>query len=277
MTRETFAAAVLENAAGVRDYKYGYDGRNPQGWCDCIGLIKGAYAIVGERFPDGSGVNWSARHDIDDLRTFTGIGELKVGDVVLKAYNPGEKGYNLPEKYKNDPDQKDYYHIGVVTSTIPFRITHCTTVNGGIKTDDNKSNWKYKGRFRSVNDGGGGERVIKAIVTAENKLPVNLRSQPVVNERTFITKVPLGAEVDILEEGDDWCKVKYNKIMGFMMTKFLIPVGEFDPVPPSDEPPDETEPLPPDEIPGDKTIKVELPESALIALWQALDGMFGKG
>lgn len=270
MTRDNFVAAVLINADGVRAYKIGYDGQNPQGWCDCIGLIKGAFAIAHETLST-SGVNWSARHDIDDLRAFDSISELKLGDVVLKVRNPGESGYNLPEKYRNDPDQKDYYHIGVVTNTTPLRITHCTTVDGGIKVDTSKSNWKYKGRLKAVSDeqpsGGGNTNMIKALVIASQGNNVNLRAQPSKTSQVLI-QVPLNKEVDLIEEGPVWSQVQYQEIKGYMMSEFLMPIGEVD------NGPVEGEPGMPD---GGGYVTIRMPEDLAYALWEILDGTVGRG
>lgn len=39
----------------------------------------------------------------------------------------------------------DYYHVGVVTRLSPFEITHCTSVDGGIKRDTKLGKWGYAG------------------------------------------------------------------------------------------------------------------------------------
>lgn len=279
MTRDVFVSAVLQNALTVRGYKIGCDGRDADGLCDCIGLIKGAFAILDVPWGGGPGTNYCARNYIDGLKPFDTTLELKKGDVVLKRRAPGDNGYSLPDTYKNDPDQYDYYHIGVVTSDTPLKITHCTTVPGGIQVDQGKKNWSVKGKLRPITDEGGKGMGIKAIVTADNGLPVNLRSRPEIKDGTFITKVPLNSEVDILEEGNEWSKVKYQGITGYMMTKYLVPVA-------SDMPPEEggqDNPLPYDPPegepydPGDETVMVPMPLTLLVELYSILDKAIGKG
>jgi hypothetical protein len=34
-------------------------------------------------------------------------------------------------------------------------------------------------------------------------------------------RVPIGATVDIVEPGEEWCKIKYGTKTGYMMAKFL--------------------------------------------------------
>jgi len=78
------------------------------------------------------------------------IGELKTGDIVFKAYDPGDSGYDLPDRYKPggayyDGDLNDYYHVGVVTSVSPFQITHMTTPT--VKVDTKLGKWGYYGKL----------------------------------------------------------------------------------------------------------------------------------
>lgn len=70
-----------------------------------------------------------------------------LGNLVFKAREPGEDKYDLPSSYKNHPDQRDYYHVGVVTSIDPLVISHCTGVPGGIKKDNKLGAWHYTGKL----------------------------------------------------------------------------------------------------------------------------------
>lgn len=264
MTRDTFAAAVLENAAGVRKYELGFDGRNPEGWCDCIGLVIGAFQIAGVRWTGGHGTNWTARNFVTGLGRFGVLADLELGDVVFKAREPGEKGYALPDSYKGSPDKRDYYHIGVVTSVNPVCITHCTSVEGGIRIDNTKGNWSYKALLNKVENGGGGGTVKKAIVEWDTGKTVNLRAKPSTASQVLV-QVPIGNEVDVLEENGEWDKIKYQELTGYMMAKFLSIVADDEPVPPEEIPPEG----------GDGFVKI--PVDAAFAVWEALDGVFGKG
>lgn len=75
---------------------------------------------------------------------------LQTGDIVFKAYAPGESGYNLPKRYKPggayyNGDLNDYYHVGVVTRTSPLQITHMTTPT--VKVDTKIGKWQYYGKL----------------------------------------------------------------------------------------------------------------------------------
>lgn len=268
MTREQFVAAVLENAAGVKAYQWGYDGRNQQGLCDCIGLIKGAFAILDVPWGGGPGTNYTARHYANNLGP---VMALRLGDVVLKGRKPGASGYSLPDTYKDDPDKTDYYHIGVVTQVNPLKITHCTSVPGGIKVDTSAEKWNYQAVLKPVSESkeGGKEDIMKiAIVEAGNGLPVNLRSGP---GKTYpvLAQLKVGTEVKITDEQGEWAKVQCEELNGYMMSEFLTVVA--------DDEPGETEPGETEPQPGQGVVRLEIPEDMAVALWEALDGVVGRG
>ena len=80
------------------------------------------------------------------------------------------------------------------------------------------------------NDGGGDQMEVlyEAIVTAVSGRTVNLRQTP--SEKAKVLKsIPVGAEVDVLEETDDkWAKIFWNGLTGYMMRKFLEATDEPD-------------------------------------------------
>lgn len=268
MTRQELVSAVLQNALTVQGYKNGCDGRGKDHLCDCIGLIIGAFDILGQRWPGTHGTNWTARNYVNGLAEFQSVLDLKLGDVVLKGRSPGQDGYSLPDTYRDDPDRTDYYHIGVVTSMNPFKITHCTTVPGGIQTDQGKKNWKYKATLKSIKDGGGDVPVKKALVYAANGLPVKLRANP-SKAATVLLTVKVGEEVDLIEANGEWSKIKYQEVTGYMMSEFLTVVA--DDVPP-DQGDEGSEP-----IHDEGYVSVRMPEDLAYALWEILDGVVGKG
>ena len=49
--------------------------------------------------------------------------DMDVIAAALLTLPPGQAGYALPERYKKGPDQRDYYHVGVVTAVEPLEIT----------------------------------------------------------------------------------------------------------------------------------------------------------
>lgn len=220
ITVAQFLSAVERNAQRVNEYSLGCDGSG--GKCDCIGLIIGALRLAGLKWTGTHGSNWTARNAVTDLHRVSSAGSLIPGMVVFKAREPGEDRYSLPAAYRTSPDQRDYYHVGVVTSVNPLRITHCTSVPGGIKVDTVLGQWKYAGKLKQVNyeEDDPMETLYQAIVTAANGLPVRLRADASANAKV-VEQIPVGTVVDVLEEGADWDRISDSGVEGFMMSKFL--------------------------------------------------------
>lgn len=151
MTLSDFLSAVQSIADARPAYKLGHAGDD--GYCDCIGLIIGACERCGIEWTGVHGTNWWARHYTDSLMGVTDADDLALGDIVYKARNPGQSGYDLPDRYDSDPDKRDFYHVGVVMSTDPLVIMHCTQ-NGdvdGVTTDSRLgSQWRYKGQLSLI-------------------------------------------------------------------------------------------------------------------------------
>ena len=219
MILEAFIAQVEAIAQASPVYRLGGDGSD--GTCDCIGLVIGAIRRAGGAWLGTHGSNYAARYEMRELLPVMDAGELCLGDVVYKARTPGQAGYALPERYKNDPDQRDYYHVGVVTAISPLEITHCT--GPGIVRDTKLSKWTYRGRLKKV-DYDGTEvvetMVQTAKVTAASGSAVKMRSKPSASDRLY-WEVPVGAEVQVAEVTGSWAKVRYGDRTGYMMTDFL--------------------------------------------------------
>ena len=217
MTPAGFLAQVAALAAEGPTYRLGGDGSD--GTCDCIGLVIGAIRRAGGSWTGIHGSNYAARYEMRELLPITEAGELCLGDVVYKARTPGQAGYDLPERYAASPDKRDYYHVGVVTSTNPLEITHCT--GPGIVRDGSLGKWSYRGRLKKV--GYGSDPVVlatQATVTAPSGGTVKLRSEPSKNSKLY-WEIPVGATVTIGDQRDGWTAVTYGGQSGWMMTDFL--------------------------------------------------------
>lgn len=224
ITLQAFLTGVQENIARITHYELGGDGDG--GGCDCIGLIIGALKLAGESWPGVHGSNWAARNAMSTFGPIENAHECFVGEIVYKAKEPGEDGYKLPSSYSGSADQRDYYHVGVVTNASPLCITHCTGVDGGIKCDTTLGKWKWCGNLKYVDYEGGGkvEGTYQARVWATNGYPVKLRKLP-TTQSSVLTQVPLNTVVDVVYDVDNaWSAVQYNNMEGFMMRKFLEPV-----------------------------------------------------
>ena len=224
MTLNEFLAAVQAIVATNPTYRGGHAGDD--GYCDCIGLIIGAAERNGIEWSGVHGSNWWARHYTESLMRVTAAADLSLGDIVYKARNPGEEGYDLPDRYDRDPDKRDFYHVGVVTQVNPLRITHCTQGGGvdGITTDSKLGKWAYKGQLTLIDyDSALPETpalgVGYATVTAPSGSTVNLRDRP--GKRGSVTqRIPLGTVVEVSEVENGWAKVRVM-VEGYMMAQYL--------------------------------------------------------
>lgn len=216
MNVQKFLECVEKNRQRVNAYKLGHDGSD--GLCDCIGLAIGALRLGGERWTGTHGSNYATRNEMRTMERIRSAGDLKKGELVYKAYEKGETGWALPPAYAKDPDQRDYYHVGVVTGTDPLVITHCTGVQGGIKVDKALGKWKYHGYLKKVVDDVEPEQIPegKARVTAS---AVAIRKGPGTDCGVLI-RAPKGALVDVAEDPEDWVRVTYQGKTGYMMKQY---------------------------------------------------------
>lgn len=224
---DRFLSCVQQNAARVSEYESGGNGSG--GKCDCIGLIIGALGLAGFLWPGTHGSNWAARNAMSTFERIADAGKMFLGEIVYKAREPGESGYALPSRYENSGDLRDYYHVGVVTGVDPLEITHCTSVEGGIKRDNALGNWRWGGKLKYVDyneqEEPDMETPYQAIVTADNGKTVNLRAKPDIKS-TIIARVTVGATVTVLDEMGEWDKVSHSGKTGYMMDKYLWPVND---------------------------------------------------
>lgn len=218
-----FLNGISAIAAQSPSYRFGHDGSD--GFCDCIGLVIGAIRRGGGSWQGVHGSNYAARCETNSLRALQSANELSVGEVVYKAHEPTESGYNLPSRYANDPDQRDYYHVGVVTSIHPLEITHCT--GPGIVRDARLGQWRYHGWLGKVAlPSEGVEQTMNiqtATVTASSGSTVNLRSAP---NDALVDRLPVGAVVTVIGQQDGWVNVTYGEKSGWMMEQFLLCADE---------------------------------------------------
>ncbi len=219
ITLKQFMDGIRENAKRIRDYQKSHDGSD--GTCDCVGLIIGALRLEGVQYKGTHGSNYFARYCTSGLRR---ISDLKVGDLVYKAKWPGDEGYDLPPRYEDGTDTKDYCHIGVIMSVEPLSIWHCSS--GGMHYDNKIGRWNYCGECTYVNYGE--EKKMKPpyiakVITSSDAL--RLRTGP-STDYTKIGSVPKDAEVKVITHGDSWDFVEYEGMHGYASNQYLSPVRE---------------------------------------------------
>lgn len=202
--------------------------------CDCIGMDKYSFRENGVKFST-TGTNWSMRNQVENVRVLTSAKDLKVGDVVFKAKEPGEVGYALPAKYKQggsgyNGDLRDYYHIGTVRSVDPLQIIHMTSPTA--KMDTKIGNWGFAANWKKeyISDEPVKEpqplpSTLLATVVSANGKSVKMREKPSKTCNLY-WDVPVGAVVAVKEQnvkvdGTIWWKIRYGGLTGYMMSEFL--------------------------------------------------------
>ena len=243
--------------------------------CDCIGMDKYAFRENNVSFST-TGTNFTARQQVDNFRKVNSVNDLHTGDVVFKAREQGEAGWELDKypkympggKYYNG-DLRDYYHIGTVKSVYPLRIIHMTSPTA--KTDDSIVNWKFAGTWKKEYISDADADVPEPFpyepepepepeykkVFAENGKPVNLRKKASL-KASLVDRIPVGSIVGKLVEEDGWAFVQWKDMRGWMMDCFLIDEDESEPPPsPEPDPVPEPEPDPMDETPEILTVYAE--------------------
>ncbi len=250
---KTFISKVLKIKSERPRYRQPGDGSD--GTCDCIGLIIGALRRSGLKWTGIHGSNYAVRKQSVDFRRVTSASQLDVGDMVFKAYEPGDAKNTLPSRYKPggvyyNGDLRDYYHVGVVTSVDPLNITHMTSPT--VKVDTKLGKWAYAARIKVLVNAGAysgdpapapepdpepiptpvpvpvptptptpAPVVQTARVTAPTGQYVKMRQKPSTACRLY-DNVPIGATVRLLEKGTEWSKISYGHRNGwYMMSKYL--------------------------------------------------------
>ena len=220
MRVEEFLGLIQQNVNRVKEYELGHDGTG--GKCDCIGLIIGALRLGGEKWTSIHGSNYAARNKMNTLNAIESKTDLCLGYLVYKAKMEDQSGYALPDRYKDDPDQHDYYHVGVVTGVDPLEITHCTSVDGGIKIDTSVGKWTHYGELKGV-DYAAAEDTQDMITCTVTGGKLALR-KGAGKDHKVILYIPDGATVQAAESGvEGWSYVRYDGKGGFSMTKYLKP------------------------------------------------------
>ena len=233
MNRDVYVRRVMEIVDERPDYRIGGDGSD--GTCDCVGLGIGALRRMGIDYDGLHGSNWAARHEAVELYRIGSIKQLRIGDNVLKAREPGDKGWALPDRYGDDPDQNDYYHFGIVVSVDPLKIAHCTDPTCRIDTRLGK--WSHAFAWRQLSNAidtpkqeepAQGERVeeektmealYEAQVVLKESKALNIRAGRSTAARR-IGSVPNGATVIVCQEGA-WPLIEYDGLQGYVCGDYL--------------------------------------------------------
>lgn len=210
-----------------------------KGCVDCSGAFVYAFETLhGINLPHGS--NSIARRFV--IGGLLPVEKAKPGMAAFKARQPGEKGYDLPDKFKPggssfNGDLNDYYHIGLVDEDTNY-VLNAKGTNYGFCRDKltEENGWDYVAYLKGVDYGDSAEKEKGDIPMQEAKvvLPsgargdtVNLRESTSTSSRVII-KVPVGKIVVIEEDLGLWCKIVYAGNKGYMMSNYLEYIGQPD-------------------------------------------------
>lgn len=194
-----------------------------KGCVDCSGAFVYAYKQFGQSIAHGS--NNIARNYV---RSLLSIEHAEPGMAAFKVRKPGQSGYDLPARYADSSDKRDFYHIGLVDSTGRY-VLNAKSTKAGF-TRDPIEKWHAVGRLKAVEYGS----VIPMekqtmIVTCTPGEKVRLRAVPSTSGST-LTQIPNGTTVLAGENEDGWRTVEYNGKSGYMMAEFLkAPVADSKP------------------------------------------------
>jgi hypothetical protein len=193
---------------------------------------------MGEKWNGTHGSNYAARYRTRNLHVVTSASQLKLGQLVYKHYKPGTKEWDksFPKgKYSGNPDQNDYYHVGVVTSVNPLEISHCS--GGGMHYDKSLGKWSHAGEctlveyssspvITPIEQAASETKVIgpgKAIVDVPDDTTVNIRSAASTAGKILV-KANEGTVLDVISVSGSWAKVNYSfdKIgTGYVMSRYI--------------------------------------------------------
>ena len=227
ITPDQYCECVMSIYEEQPEYELGHDGSD--GKCDCIGMGRGALKRAGVTEIKGmSGTNYAARFTVKNLRKITSSSELRKGDVVFKTRDKDDRSMPLPDRYrKGNADyntkwgETNFTHYGTVTQNNPLRITHMTSPTAKIDTSLGK--WEYVGELPWVDyDGQAEDQPMTewVRVCADSGKTVKMRAKPSTGCSLY-WDVPVGAEVQLIEKGETWDRIRWAGQEGYMMNRFL--------------------------------------------------------
>ena len=164
--------------------------------------------------------------DVTHMGIVTGRGDGAIhssqsrGGVVKSKF----KGKTIPNGGWNRVGLLEEFEYGEEsrggTSGTVFLVQHSSNEKGRPLVPQHSSNEKGRplvstGEMEGLDFE---EETMTGIVTAETGRTVNLRKK---KGGKLIERIPIGTEVEILDYGPEWCRVKAGRYTGWMMTEFI--------------------------------------------------------
>ncbi|MBO6268463.1 MAG: C40 family peptidase [Clostridium sp.] len=173
---------------------------------DCSGLTKEIAKMFGISLPHGSNSQFKGSY-----LSHKGIhNEVPpVGALLFKS-----KG-------------TDFYHVGVYVGA--GRIVEAQGTQAGVVISTDLGSWSHYGLIKGIQydyipsgsiSNGEPSLAGTVIVDSANNKGVNLRTKPSTANGKVILTVPEGAELEVVADSGEWCKVHYA-LEGYVMKRFL--------------------------------------------------------
>lgn len=170
---------------------------------DCASFVRGAMKTVGISMVSGATsqvkkTKWQVFGTIDNLPK----------DKICCLYRWNGSSYQHTGIYCGDGYVVDARgsKSGVIKSTLAsYPWTHFGIPEGLY--EEQKPSEVYKVLYQ-------------AKVYAESGSTVRMRSEPSASAKV-LKQIPIGTMIDIIEEGEEWCKIGCDRTVGYMMTKFI--------------------------------------------------------
>ena len=158
------------------------------------------------------------------------FGHIPVGAFLFIVEHDGKE----PVKYRGD-GIGNASHIGIYTSqgkgAIHSSASRGCVVESRFTGKSIRGGWNrvglWKGVMYDVDILAKGEKeegvvtMQTAIVSGgDGKYPVHMRVGP-GRDYVIETDIPQNSEVELIEDGPKWCKVKFESLVGFVMTEFV--------------------------------------------------------
>lgn len=211
---ENFKTMALPWCSPDSPWKY-VAGGAAKGKVDCSGAFSYWYRQGGSSMYHGSNTMWR-KYTTEKGK----IGEIELvpGMAVFKMRQDGKE----PSAFRND-GQGNFYHVGLYIGG--GQVIEAQSVKTGVITSS-ISTWGYAARLKHTEYDISEEtdETDKSAVTAQVHTSggtLNMRSGK-SKSNNIITKIPNNAKVTVIEQGDEWCTVTYDKQTGYVMTKYLL-------------------------------------------------------
>lgn len=226
-------------------YVAGKESLDPAIGADCQGLIEAIVRKLGGRMSYlGSNDMWrNGASWVGTIAEAKASGRLVPGAGLLIVEQDGGE----PAKYKvGGSAYKAGYdgnasHVGLYVGSNP-EIVHASASKGKVTSSTLKNAWTHVILFADIDYSGFFDTKEKkeamfAIVRADEGSTVRLRKSASTSSKAIILEnVPVGSQVEVLERGSVWSKVRWQKDEiardGYMMSAYLKFDGEEEEVAP---------------------------------------------